>query len=351
MEQDPIKKKGYEEFLATRRKANAQLHEDEERPVHEIDFLRWMLTTSSGNDSFEDNYYILQCLKRWRLPPPIHEIKQSSAVKVANGIPDGTLLSPRPNRDNVCIFQISGLNHAEMEGNYEKASKIRKALVDADDLLEHLDEGDQQVTGKLGKPCNIKTLTFDDEDIDDEGLEGTEAADYGKVVLGDDDKNGTRIRQIGLSLSEYGRLLVLIRDNDRVRYDLIKSRMTMTRSELDAKLSMNEFWKGELVQAFNSFDYEPEADLSAVSPSLDVSVPPLRARTIDQLELLFLDSRSFLAKVWGIHSPSGNVESLLERFTHDTLRTDGGYTQKWLSMSVKGKRALISYILIELNSP
>ena len=45
------------------------------------------------------------------------------------------------------------------------------------------------------------------------------------------------------------------------------------------------------------------------------------------------------------------MESSFERFRHDTLQTDRGSTQKCLSISTKGKRALIAYILMELNSP
>ena len=192
---------------------------------------------------------------------------------------------------------------------------------------------------------------YDDEDKDHEGIEGTESADYGKIVEEDGNRNGSPIRQIGLSLSEYGRLLVLIRDNDQARGDLVKSRMTMARSDLDSKLSLDEFWNGEILSAFNPTDYEPEVDLSEVSPSIDVSLPPLRPRTGDKLKLLLLDSRSFFAKVWGKHRASGNLESTLERFRYDTVRSNGGYTQKGLTLSAKGKRAIISYILMELHSP
>ena len=106
--------------------------------------------------------------------------------------------------------------------------------------------------------------------------------------------------EINPILSEFARLLVLLRENTKLRDDFMKSRTTLSRNELDSRIAFDACWTNTIAPAFNNRNYKPYETFTQLVSNVDTSRPPAEERsgpsTISSIAWLALSlAASFLA--------------------------------------------------------
>ena len=123
------------------------------------------------------------------------------------------------------------------------------------------------------------------------------------------DYSDSPVTEINLVLSEFARLLVLLRDNTNLRDDFLKSRTTLSRNELDSRVQFDACWSNTIAPAFNSKDYKPIEPYHQLISNIDTSFPPSEQRSGPYLRTMFYQVRAEFAQVYHSMNVSGEFDN------------------------------------------
>lgn len=107
------------------------------------------------------------------------------------------------------------------------------------------------------------------------------------------------------TLSEYARLYVILRDNERARQILRASKRVLSASELDAGVSQDEWWQTIVEELFNDEKYHPTVSFSGLLEAVDSSQPPKIYRYASTLKNHFNDMGPRFTRVYENWSATG----------------------------------------------
>lgn len=104
-------------------------------------------------------------------------------------------------------------------------------------------------------------------------------------------------RDPDFSLSEFGRLVVLLKEDPETRTALLKSSQPLARSQIDARVSSFAFWDTMVAKRFNDEKYAPKFDMRGTLPSIETSVPPSCNRSGAVLREHFDEARRYFSTI------------------------------------------------------
>ena len=163
-----------------------------------------------------------------------------------------------------------------------------------------------------------------------------------------DDVEGCPAKKLG-RVSEFVRLLLIIRDNSEIRHQFNESRHSLHRTKLDAKKSLDDFWSGPVHRLFRSVEYQPTAHVSSIIDGIDTRRPPQSERGPDTLREYFYGMRKFFAKAFDRVDRSGLNDGSLSTMREAIRKTEGGVTRNG-ELSVLGWKALLIYEMLGLGN-
>ena len=150
--------------------------------------------------------------------------------------------------------------------------------------------------------------------------------------------------------SDYARLLILFRDDPVVKRELMRSRMTQTRTELDNNDNIDGIWSGRIHNLFHSPQYKPIFNLDHVVSGTDPSKVPTRPRSPLQLRDMVDVGRKMFMRCWGTYHGSGYNDPSLESFKGKVLTVREGYNKYGVTLSAHGKRVLVVFEVFRLDT-
>lgn len=106
------------------------------------------------------------------------------------------------------------------------------------------------------------------------------------------------------SISEFARLILVMRDDERARTALFKLNQELQRAELDGGVSRDCFW-GIISDRFNDRSLPVRFDFSCEVEDIDPSQPPPCFRSTSSLKAHFQDARSTFTTALANWSTSG----------------------------------------------
>ena len=183
---------------------------------------------------------------------------------------------------------------------------------------------------------------------------GSRSSPERRVCATDVEDNLTRVRLEDVErcpagklkrISEFARLLLIVRDNAEVRHNFNASRHSLHRSRLDAKEVLDDFWKADVHRIFSSVEYQPRVQVSSVLSGVDASKPPEDERGSEVLREYFYGLRAFFARAFDKLDRSGWNDGELQTMKGCVLRTEGGKTPGG-ELTTQGWKSLVVYDLL-----
>ena len=143
------------------------------------------------------------------------------------------------------------------------------------------------------------------------------------------------------SISEFARLIVLMKDDERVRSALFKLGQELRRSELDSGNTRDTFW-GIIEGRFNDQSVLVRFSFVGHIEEVDPSAPPLCHRSAEVLKLQFRDTRSVFTEALNKWNRSGQNDP--DRFLNFLSKNEQ-------MLYASSKRALIMFVVSRLGTP
>lgn len=143
------------------------------------------------------------------------------------------------------------------------------------------------------------------------------------------------------TLSEFARLLVLMKEDEKVRESMYRLGQELRRAELDTGTSRDSFW-GIIEARFNDVSLLVKFSFEGYLSDADPSAPPLCNRSGEVLKGHFRDAKSVFTKALDRWNRSGQNDP--DKFV-DFLSCNGQ------SLYASSKRALAMFVVSKLGTP
>lgn len=174
---------------------------------------------------------------------------------------------------------------------------------------------------------------------------GDRVGENGRPMVEEREPNEQQIEERpsapNFTISEFARLIVLMKDDERVRSALFKLGQELRRCELDSGNTRDAFW-GVIEGRFNDQSVLVHFSFTGHIEEADPSVPPLCHRSAELLKLQFRDARSVFTEALDRWARSGQNDP--DRFLN-FLSKNGQM------LYASSKRALIMFVVSRLGTP